>query len=153
MKGWPVRRLYRPGLYFSFMNLTQQHWLTALGAVGMLLAGVALGPVVAPRPAVPAVTQVALPAVADASAPQSQGAATNAEPPTYPTTASVTPLISGRLNLNTATAEQLDALPKVGPALAKRIIEGRPYRSLDDLDKVKGVGPGTLKLLAPLVTF
>lgn len=41
----------------------------------------------------------------------------------------------------------------MGPSLAKKILEGRPYRSLDDLDAVKGVGPSTLKTLAPLVTF
>ncbi|PYE48697.1 ComEA family DNA-binding protein [Deinococcus yavapaiensis] len=73
--------------------------------------------------------------------------------PSYPTTASVEPLLSGPLNLNTASQEQLEALPKIGPALAKRIVDARPYRSLSDLDAVKGVGPKLIDVLAPLVTF
>lgn len=73
--------------------------------------------------------------------------------PEYRRTASVTPLISGKLNVNTASKAQLEALPRVGPALAGRILAGRPYRSLADLDNVKGVGPKLLETLAPLVTF
>lgn len=71
----------------------------------------------------------------------------------YPTTGSITPLISGRLNLNTATDEQLQALPGIGPALAGRIREARPLRGLDDLDAVRGIGPVLLERLGPLVSF
>lgn len=123
-----------------------QTWALGLGVA--VVACLTLGPVVSPRPSVPTVTKVALPPVV---APQEPVA--RQEPPTYPTTASIQPLISGRLNLNTATQEQLEALPNVGPSLAKKIIQGRPYRSLKDLDAVKGVGDSTLKRLAPLVTF
>jgi competence protein ComEA len=46
------------------------------------------------------------------------------------------------LNLNTATPEQLDALPGVGPALAERIVEFRtqqgPFSSVEQLKKVQG---------------
>ena len=63
------------------------------------------------------------------------------------------PLVSGRVNVNTASLEQLEALPRVGPALARRIVDGRPYGSLEDLDAVRGVGPGLLSVLAPLVSF
>ncbi|MCL6527022.1 MAG: ComEA family DNA-binding protein [Thermaceae bacterium] len=60
---------------------------------------------------------------------------------------------AAKVNLNTASQAELESLPRVGPALARRILEGRPYRSLEDLDRVKGVGPKMLELLAPLVSF
>nr|WP_246580856.1 helix-hairpin-helix domain-containing protein [Deinococcus aestuarii] len=108
-------------------------------AVGVL----ALGPLLFPHARAPTVTH------ADLSPPvRAQEAA-----PEYPEAASVKPLISGRLNLNSASVEQLEALPKVGPALAARIVAGRPYRSLADLDRVSGIGPSTLSALTPLVTF
>jgi competence protein ComEA len=59
---------------------------------------------------------------------------------------------AGWVNLNTATAAELEALLGIGPALAKRIIEGRPYRSVEDLDRVQGIGPATQAKIRPLVT-
>ncbi|ABW11538.1 helix-hairpin-helix motif [Parafrankia sp. EAN1pec] len=60
------------------------------------------------------------------------------------------------LNLNTATVEQLDALPGVGPVLAQRIIDWRaangPFTSPDQLGEVSGVGDRRLADLLPLVT-
>jgi competence ComEA-like helix-hairpin-helix protein len=58
----------------------------------------------------------------------------------------------GRVNVNTATVAELEALPGIGPVLARRIIEGRPYRSVEELDRVKGIGPKRLKEIRPLVT-
>lgn len=121
--------------------------LTLLLVLAAGLCGAwALGPVVWPamfgRPHAPSVTRVILP---DAQP---------ADPaPTYATTASVAPLLSGRLDLNTATSEQIEALPGVGPALSARILAGRPYRTLADLDAVKGVGPSLLGKLAPVVAL
>lgn len=57
----------------------------------------------------------------------------------------------GRLHLNTASAAELEALPRVGPTLAARIRAGRPYRDVADLDRVKGVGPATIRAVAPFV--
>ena len=45
-----------------------------------------------------------------------------------------------RLNLNTTSREELEVLPGVGSVLAGRIVEGRPYRSVDELLQVKGIG-------------
>lgn len=59
------------------------------------------------------------------------------------------------IDLNTATEAELESLPRVGPALARRIVEHRvshgPYRTVDELDAVKGVGPRLLERLRPLV--
>jgi competence ComEA-like helix-hairpin-helix protein len=54
-------------------------------------------------------------------------------------------LILPIININTASPAQLDQLAGIGPVMAQRIIEARPFSSVDDLDKVKGIGPATLK--------
>lgn len=56
-----------------------------------------------------------------------------------------------KLHLNTASQLELESLPKVGPTLAARIRAGRPYRSVEDLDAVKGIGVATLRALRPFV--
>ena len=60
------------------------------------------------------------------------------------------------INLNTATAEQLQTLPRIGPSLAARIISWRDahggFKSVDELDAVPGIGPSLMSSLRPLVT-
>lgn len=63
----------------------------------------------------------------------------------------------GKVDVDRATLEELDALPGVGPALAERIIADRrahgSFGSLEALDAVSGVGPTLIKRLSPHVTF
>jgi competence ComEA-like helix-hairpin-helix protein len=64
-------------------------------------------------------------------------------------------LADGRVRLNLATAEELATLPGIGPALAARIVAAReeaPFRAVDDLRRVKGIGAKTLERLRPHVS-
>lgn len=58
----------------------------------------------------------------------------------------------GVIDINAATEGELDTLPGVGPVLARRIIEGRPYGAVDDLLRVAGIGQATLDKLRDNVT-
>jgi competence protein ComEA len=68
----------------------------------------------------------------------------------------VAPLVAGLINVNTADAATLEQLPGIGPMTAGRIIEYRttvgPFRTVDDLGNVKGIGPKRIERLRPLVT-
>ncbi len=57
----------------------------------------------------------------------------------------------GLLDLNTATEKELQSIKGIGPILAKRIIAGRPYKTVDDLLKVKGIGPKKLEKIRAYV--
>src|SRR5262249_13823075 len=50
-----------------------------------------------------------------------------------------------RIDVNSATEGELSTLPGVGPATARRIIEGRPYRAVEDLRRVKRIGEKQLE--------
>lgn len=62
----------------------------------------------------------------------------------------------GKVNLNSASAEQLDALPGIGPSTAAKIITDRtengPFKSVDDLMRVPGIGPAKFEALKDLVS-
>ncbi len=62
---------------------------------------------------------------------------------------------SGVVNINTASVEQLQLLPRVGPALAGRIIEFREangsYRTVDEIVAVKGIGEKSFAKLEPYI--
>lgn len=68
-----------------------------------------------------------------------------------------TPDTAHSVNVNTATAGDLESLPGIGPVLAARIVEYRtrhgPFQALEDLLRVQGVGPGLLRRLRGRVQF
>ncbi|MDB4928047.1 MAG: helix-hairpin-helix motif protein [Myxococcaceae bacterium] len=67
-------------------------------------------------------------------------------PPDFAPLPEAPPAVStpAMLDPNTATREQLESLPGVGPTLAQRIVEARPYARVDELRRVRGIGERTL---------
>ena len=63
---------------------------------------------------------------------------------------------AGQVDVNTATIAELERLPQVGPALARRIVEYRqghgPFLRSEELSRVKGVGPTTYEALRDRIT-
>lgn len=96
------------------------------------------------------VVGIATPAGRPATLNSSVGPGTPAAPP-VPTTAAP----AGPLDLNSATAEQLDTLPGVGPVTAAAIVAWRQgngrFANVDQLSEVDGIGPARLEKLRPLV--
>lgn len=62
---------------------------------------------------------------------------------------------TGQVNINTATVQDLQKLPRVGPSLAQRIIDFRtangPFKSPNELTRVKGIGEKTFALMQAYV--
>lgn len=57
------------------------------------------------------------------------------------------------LNPNTAEIDDLVRLPGIGPQLAERIVDGRPYAAVDDLHQVPGLGESVLNTIEPYLIF
>ncbi len=75
--------------------------------------------------------------------------------PTHPT-ASPSPSITSTIDINTASASELERLPHIGPTMARRIIEYRetngPFRTKEELMNVPGIGPKRYADIEPLIT-
>jgi len=95
----------------------------------------------APAPA------TAAPAAAPEAKPAAEPAAAKGKKAKAPEPAGGAPV-----DLNAADQKTLEALPGIGPALAKKIIEARPFQSVDDLSKVKGLSKAKVEALKGKVT-
>ncbi|HEY5490403.1 MAG TPA: helix-hairpin-helix domain-containing protein [Gemmatimonadaceae bacterium] len=91
---------------------------------------------------------------------QSASPATRQPPATSyqpPTAYGLPPTAIGPIDLDFASVAAVESLPRIGPALAKRIVANRDsfgaFGSLDGLQRVRGIGPGIAKALGSLVTF
>ncbi len=56
------------------------------------------------------------------------------------------------INVNTATREELEQLPGIGTVTAQSILAARPFRTVEDLDRVRGIGTKTMDKIRPFVT-
>lgn len=63
------------------------------------------------------------------------------------------PAAGAKIDPNTATAEQLQEIPGVGPAMAEKIVAGRPYATLEDLRRVPGIGEAKFAQMTPLMAI
>lgn len=129
------------------MAATPQERL-ALGVAALLLAAGAAARWIRTEPVDPALTS---PPGAEASA---RGLAAQVADSVERAERRRAPLAPGeRIDPNTASTDELDRLPKVGPALAQRIVDWRaargPFRTMADLDSVPGVGPALLRDAGP----
>jgi hypothetical protein len=55
------------------------------------------------------------------------------------------------VNVNNATQQELETIPGVGPVLARQITAGRPYATVEDLERVRGIGHFTMNSMRPYV--
>jgi competence protein ComEA len=129
MTGWDLRQKMAAGGVAAL----------ALGALGLTGRGYLESPS-QPRPQVASLVNV------DSPAPRTS--------PPRPAAGSSRPAY-GSVSINQAGQSELERLPRVGPAIARRIIDYRNqiggFRSIDELEQVKGIGPKTLAQIRPFV--
>ena len=115
-----------------------------------LVAGASATPSRAASPEAP--QRAALPPTTVTSSPVAT--ASSVQPTPYPTTPTLP--AGARLDLNRATADELESLPGIGPVLAARIVRDReangPFATVDDLKRVDGIGDGIVGKVRDHVT-
>jgi competence protein ComEA len=142
-----VGAVHRPGLYRLREGMRVADAVARAGGAtrGADLAGLNL--------AAPLVdgTQILVPRRIEAA-----GSAAGAGGTTGAASGGSTATPARKVSLSSATAEELDALPGVGPVTAQKILDYRaahgPFASVDDLDEVPGIGPTRIEQLRDLVT-
>ena len=125
------------------------HRLASLAGIGLLVA--AMGGTWSPAAAAP--PSPARPSAATSSPSSTTSSASSPDDPGGRSAKSAHRELTGKLNLNTATEDQLMLLPTVGPAKADRIVAWRKknggFKRTADLRHVKGFGYKTFKRLEP----
>jgi competence protein ComEA len=127
------------------------HRLASLAGIGLLVA--AMGGTWSPAAAAP--PSPARPSAATSSPSSTTSSASSPDDPGGRSAKSAHRELTGKLNLNTATEDQLMLLPTVGPAKADRIVAWRKknggFKRTADLRHVKGFGYKTFKRLEPFL--
>lgn len=101
--------------------------------------------------------QINVPVLAASAGTAAPGSAALAAPPPQSTPTGKAGAIASAIRINSASKDELQALPGVGPALADRIIEYRtkngPFKNAEDLDKVSGIGATRIEQWKGLISF
>jgi competence protein ComEA len=100
-------------------------------------------PVAATKPPVPAATAAKDVIKPVKEAPKEVKSAAKSTPTAVP---------GVKVNINTADKAALDALPEIGPVKAQAIIDGRPYKTIEDIMKVSGIKEKTFEKIKDMIT-